>query len=690
MSQWWVDITNSSDVIIGPGPIVNGIKWRYTQRLSRAGEWSLEVPATDPILENIQLKNTLSCYTYINGTKQQIGSGKLEKRVMSMRGGEVPTMILSGNDALYDLARVVVDFEVNYNSPYLGGRTYDLIMDAAPSGWGYFVNGPTPPLIVKFVNESVLNALTAITKKTGQMFRYARFTDHPGILLKTVFVFNEVLPTDIVATNLADPIAIERNPNACLITDIERTEDAFPLVNKVIPFGAGTGSERGTIALALYWPDGTASNLQYTTTDALGNTRRFICDQVNNWVKNLDSWAALGGDDYTAQIQFPDIIAITPDPLDLAAAADALLAAAVQSLLKTSFPQEHYNISVVGLRKLVYPGETIRVVAKQMRDGKTPINIDTDLIILETVTEVDASGVRTVGLTVATTNEFAATDEQILSNQFQKVIASQSHPQPGPNENTISYSEDIDDEHGGEFPFWLSVGTRLINSVIVRFKLSKLRSTVKSVGDSDVPIHVPLPSHRHHVDVGSHTHPVDNHQHDIPFEPGSGGSTVQIFSGGGSPDVGSAVYNDAGLLGHTVFLKTSTDSGAITMSNSTNAVDTSDIPTATADSTLDLSGAIRPVYGIYEDTTTPHGVGDLTWTINGIPISSVPESIGGGYYKLDITSYVIDPLTARPLLNSNTIGVAVTYPQPLQENQKRVRVTVQTEIRTSIQSIAAI
>lgn len=675
MAQWWVDITNSSDVIIGPGPIVNGIKWRYTQRLSRAGEWSLEVPATDPILENIQLKNTLSCYTYINGTKQQIGSGKLEKRVMSMRGGEVPTMILSGNDALYDLARVVVDFEVNYNSPYLGGRTYDLIMDAAPSGWGYFVNGPTPPLIVKFVNETVLNALTTITKKTGQMFRYARFTDHPGILLKTVFVFNEVLPTDIVATNLADPIAIERNPNACLITDIERTEDAFPLVNKVIPFGAGTGSERGTIALALYWPDGTASNLQYTTTDALGNTRRFICDQVNNWVKNLDSWAALGGDDYTAQIQFPDIIAITPDPADLAAAADALLAAAVQSLLKTSFPQEHYNISVVGLRKLVYPGETIRVVAKQMRDGKTPINIDTDLIILETVTEVDATGVRTVGLTVATTNEFAATDEQILSNQFQKVIASQSHPQPGPNENTISYSEDIDDEHGGEFPFWLSVGTRLINSVIVRFKLSKLRSTVKSVGGTVSPKTPPkLPSHHH-------TMILNDHSHGVPFT-GAGSPT-------GSHPFATLVYFDA-TDSNLYFQAGDGDSESATTGGGGGTTKSTENSDADIDIKIDLSNAISAQYGIYEDTTTPHGVSDLTWTINGIAISSVPESIGGGYYKLDITSYVIDPLTARPLLNSNAVGVAVTFPQALQENQKRVRVTTQIEIRTSIQSIAAI
>src|SRR4051812_45064711 len=106
--MFWVDITDASENKLGPGPITTGIKWRYTQRLSRAGEWSLEVPASDPRLEFATFKKKFTCYTFVGNTKTWLGGGALEKRVMSLRGTAAPTMVLSGNDLLYDLAHITI------------------------------------------------------------------------------------------------------------------------------------------------------------------------------------------------------------------------------------------------------------------------------------------------------------------------------------------------------------------------------------------------------------------------------------------------------------------------------------------------------------------------------------------------------------------------------------------------------
>jgi hypothetical protein len=101
--------------------------------------------------------------------------------------------------------------------------------------------------------------------------------------------------------------------------------------------------------------------------------------------------------------------------------------------------------------------------------------------------------------------------------------------------------------------------------------------------------------------------------------------------------------------------------------------------------THDVTAAISAEYGIYEDPDAPYGVADLAWEINGDAISDTPTSIGGGWYAFDLTADVSQATTFRPLSSDNTLAVAVGTP-----DDKRVRVTVQIEIRTVIQSIAVV
>lgn len=683
----WIDISNNAGTKLGDGPLINIGKWRYTMKLSRAGEWSFDIPASDKRLQFAQLKRWVNCYALLGGVKTWFGGGVLEKRTVTVRGQEAPIVTLSGNDTLYDLMRYTArnadgtPIEIDAGSPYLGNGVYGRVMaTAVAGGWSYSIVGTTPNMTVRFVDESVLGALNTLTSRTGQMFRLAQ-PAYSDTTSKSLLIFSDITSSGIMATNLvADPQAIDRNPNACLIVDIEQLQDASGMVNLLRPYGVGTGQTRLTTACTTVWPDGMPIAGPHTILDDMGRAHTFTIDSIQNILRDTGSIDTNG--EYPGREEFKDIAPVTNNPADMTAAANALLAAAVRSLLNSSIPQEHYAISVAGLNRMVYPGQSIRVVAREMVDGRTPINIDENLIIQEVTTEIDASGVRPVGLVVATTREFAQTDAQILVSEIKKSIAFQSHPQTGPNSFTVSYERDIDDDYGSELRFWLSRDTAQINSIILRFTLSQMRSTVKSVGGK-VDAHFNLPDHSH--TLGDHTHSLTGHQHNIQFPPASGGYTVQIFSGGGSPDVGSIGANGAP---HDIFVNTNAVTGS-TSSASNTAISVGG--GAVADANLDLSDAITADYGIYEDPDPAHTLDELRWTVNIDTVTETPTDIGLGWYELDITRYIIDAtLTKRPRQQANVVTVAVIDPKTDPLLKRNVHLDAQIEVRNIIQSLAVV
>lgn len=663
----YVDILNASNVKQGPGPITMAIRWRWTQKLSAAGDWQLSAPATDPRLEYATLKRQLHAYHWIGNQRYWIGGGTLEKRQVAMRGDNETTMSLSGNDVLFELARATVNIEINYDSPYIGAAMFDQIMSNAPAGWTVTVEGATPNLIARFADESVLNALVTICNKTGQMFRLDPELLFDGsINFRRLKIFSTINDSGLLATNRTAPLAIERNVNACLIEDIDRLEDAGRLINRAIPYGAGTGQSRFTPYAATLWPDGSAIATPYEIADFAGREHRFSFDAGTRIIADLTSIGEYGA--YTSQVQFKEIAPIEDTTPDYIAASNALIAATVQWLLDVSQPQDHYSLNVVGLRKVVYPGQSIRVVAKQYREGRAPIDIDQDLIIQEVVNEVDVNGLRPVALTVATTREFAMTDAQIVAREIQKALVYQSHPQTGPSENTFSYRDEIDDDFGADFPFWFSKGTTNINSVTARFTVGKLRSTVKSVGGTATGS-ATLPQHTHGITVAAHDHEIT-----IESDAASHGFARLLYF----DPTDDTFYLDTVGAGPTG-VGTTAGGGGISQSSGNNAAD---VPIS-----LSLANAISTVYGIYEDPATAYTVNDLSWAINGVPYTGIVAALGGGWYELAITNYIIDPLTLRPSTLNNVLSVAIPVTQ---QAKKRARINVQIELRSNIQSLRVV
>jgi len=136
-----------------------------------------------------------------------------------------------------------------------------------------------------------------------------------------------------------------------------------------------------------------------------------------------------------------------------------------------------------------------------------------------------------------------------------------------------------------------------------------------------------------------------------------------------------------------VDIATDSDTGATTSDSSGSQTPTSSSGGGSTGLALNLANAISAVYGIFEDTTTAYTVNELAWAINGIPYTGIVTALGGGWYELAITNYIIDPLTLRPLSLSNTLSVEI--PVPFQVD-KRARINVQIELRSNIQSLRVV
>lgn len=659
--MFFVDIEDAEGNRIGPGPIASGVRWRYTQRLSRAGEWSLEVPLGEPRLQYATLLRRVHCYTRVGSSARRWqGGGLIEDMSVSIRPNSPPALVLSGGDLLRELAAPTVKFTVDATPSGIPWVTQIInnIFSATP-GWTYALEATGLVMTARFVYETALNALVTTTEKLGVSFYLDPYDEQP----RNVTIIRSPDPATVIATNMADPNAIERNPNVCLITDIERRQTAREIRNRYTVFGAGDGEARFTLAAATRWPNGqSTTNRFWNVVDLNGVQHTFSLWNTISEITDIPSILEFGN--WHESVAFKDIEPVYPTDIDTQEAANALLQAATSQMIERSYPQEEYSLSVTGLQKIVRPGQKIRVVARKVQDGRPLINIDKELMILETTTEIDANGARIVGLTVSTSRHFAKTDGQIVMESIRKAEAYQAHPQIKPNENTLTFSGEVDADKDITFPFWLSRGTTAINSVMLRFRLDPFRSTAKTIGGTASGS----------VTIPDHSHGIEGHDHNFFVLAGTGDGPLEVEINGAG--IARLYQNNGGI------------SPARLPTDEQEAGTTTEGGGGQSGIAVDISSALTLQYGIYEDTPADtYNLNELHFFANAVLVSETPVSISGGFYELDLTPYMAVPLTGRPLAYNNTVRIADNN---VAATTKRVRITAQIEVRSTIQSIAVV
>jgi len=645
----WLDV-QSSGTTTGPGPVVTLASFSAAERLNQAGTWSALVPATDDrSVDLLQPRRTVLAWGWIDGEKRFLGGGVIESLRVRMGAGDAPMLEVAGRDLLEEFTRAPVG-DVSIEQP---GGAYDLadyIADGLPAGWsGGTLTGTPPAFVARFVYDTFLGGLTSLADKFPIWFRRSTASGNPRNL--DIFLS---LPSTVAlyAVANADPVAIEANDAMCLITEISEERQANDLVYSAIAFGAGNGDARLTMALGTQWPDGSALSGIYVPFSGVS----FTYNSGDNTILNTDA-PLLSHGVLQRALAWKDIAPLSNSTADLQAAANTLVAAACQYLINHRQPITAYSLSVAGVRQEILPGDLVHVSARKFVDGEKPINIDANLRVLEVRTEMDANGLRTVGLTVATVDRWPESDSDTLVQDIRQSQVMESLPQMGPSVDTISYREPIDDDYSADMRFWLGDETTTVNQVLVRFRVDPFRSTAKTVGGT-VSGSVDIPNHTHSVVTSNHTHGIPIYKLDA-----ADASNRELYHQGSNNLIG-VIMTGSG----TYDTATSASGGGSTGLS------------------LDISAALTLEYGIYEDSSgNTYAASDLEWLVNGSAASNSPVDVGSGWYALDITPDVVTADGLRPAQAANAVTVRVKSGSKV---GKRCQVTAQIERRTVIQAIA--
>lgn len=681
--KFWIEVSATNGQ--RTGRIDNVLYWRHTKRLDRAGEIEFALPAADKKADLLANKVRVTCYAIVEGDVTEIGAGVVEELRTEWRASAGATLVVSGGDLLRELAvhrtmhsdtGGIIALENFFDAP-------DYLIDLAtttyfPAAWTLGGELTTDTAVyLRTWHDSILNGLTTVAQVTGEHFRLGS-----GRTLTWLGPSSNFANSGILATTHADPVAIESNPDACLITNITQVSDSWDQWNRLYIYGAGEGEDRLDLAAAENWPTGLtdATGLTSTITWSVSPPNIGVSYDGDSefWYTNraksyLENYTRLTADGYLMKaIQFKNIAPLSNTDADLADAADQLLRAGYHYLRTHTTPQQFYRLTVTALKTMVPVGETLRVMARGVYedDGgrRLWLDLDESLIVLEVEHQIDASGVRTLGLTVATIDRWPETDESAIIGPLMEASAALSLPQLSANLDTVTFEQPVDDDYTAIVHFWLPASVTTVNQVTLRFRVDPLRSTVKTVAGSA--------SSSVEFTLDPHTHDVPAHQHTILLT--SGVSPTYPVGFGGAGTAGGLIFNSG--AGGNISYPTDGGTGATTSASGGGG---------TVDTTVDLSSAITTTYGIFEESgANTYAYSDLEFSVNGSAATGTVTAISGasGWYELDLTADLVDA-KRRPNQAANYLTIAIKAASKV---DKTVRVTGEIERRTSVQSLALV
>lgn len=607
------------------GVIASGRKWRNTDRLNRAGTFSFTMPLNDPKSDLIQGKRTAMGYLVVNGVRRFIGGGVIDERQVRVETGKNGfELSVGGDNLLRELTNRSVGF-LTLDDGVGGGIATALaeIMAYAPAGWSFdTVNGYNSTgvdVYGSFAGELVLDALIKIAEKYGQQFRL-------GANRQLVWLRATTPSSGLRAVQNLSPEA-GGDANVCLIRSFTQIKKTFDLVTRVYPFGAGNGNARLTM-------------LASTVAEPSGYT----LDKTNNYLE-IDAATAQYGliERYVA---FKDVRPISNTTPDVQSAADALFTAAKTYLDQNSTEQITYDLDVVGLNKIVYPGETIHVSYRNYADGYKALDVNTDLVILETTTEISDADVRTVNCKVSNLAKWNVDDASLVSQQIGESRVFEAHDQLSASVDTLTYRDEMDNVKGASFRFWLGDEYVNIQRAIMRFRIQPLRSTVKSVA----------------------------------------GSSTTTSSGGGSTSGSGGASTESSTNTALTTQSTVTPAAGVSHLHGVTAhTHDVNIPAhqhSTPNHTHDLTPNIAMQYGIFEESGANTLVlANLVIKLNGgADLNASVNDVGNGWYELDITTELVDAVF-RPTQENNEIVISTA-------TVKTARIEAQITIRGVVQAVA--
>ncbi|MBE2197477.1 MAG: hypothetical protein IAE79_02630 [Anaerolinea sp.] len=101
--KFWLDVKDASGNKIGPGPVHTITQWTHTRRISRAGNISFALPATDERWTLPNLKTRVHCMVYVAQKVTEVGAGIVDQWNGTLPAGGDVNLQVNGDDQLREL-----------------------------------------------------------------------------------------------------------------------------------------------------------------------------------------------------------------------------------------------------------------------------------------------------------------------------------------------------------------------------------------------------------------------------------------------------------------------------------------------------------------------------------------------------------------------------------------------------------
>lgn len=378
--MFFVDIEDRSGNKLGSGPIHNVLSWSSTKRMSRAGNFSFSMPASDPQRSVVAEKRIAKCNVITDSGPVEVGSGVIDSIGTRPTSDGNVVLDVSGNDLLRELSYASVHFQQLQSSG--SGVTHSSAVSTvegySPSSWS-FTADPSPPvddIYYQFAGETVLAAVIKLAELSGVEF----YLDSD----RTLVFSDSWSDTGIRAIELPENPDIT-NPETCYISGIQIVDDSFDLLTRIYPYGAGDSS--------------TTFGMADTTRSAPAG---YTLSTGQNYIRHdgLESNPDIGIIERV--VQFRDVEKIGSAPADDVAAANTLFDVALAELQRDSQVARYFDLSITHCNQILRPLQQIRCVFRRVVDGEVIEDINQLLNIIESTITIDERGLRTSRLQVGT------------------------------------------------------------------------------------------------------------------------------------------------------------------------------------------------------------------------------------------------------------------------------------------------
>ncbi|CAG0959174.1 hypothetical protein PLCT2_00654 [Planctomycetaceae bacterium] len=224
-----VDLLDGSDNPIGAGPLQNVLSVSITESLDQAGQVQVSLPATDyraaTLIESaakmrVKFSNSKTAYGLIDTDTIDAASA-------------APTRNVVGRDLLGELAFATLGWWCFFTDDHLA--TYVLPRIFANTGWTVgTIDAGLGTYFGRLDGDSVLSALIKIIQtKPGMHFRM-------GSTLRSLDIDQFGALSTVRFTNVHHALAAQdNNANIAIISNLQIVNDHAPIVNLIIPWGAG-------------------------------------------------------------------------------------------------------------------------------------------------------------------------------------------------------------------------------------------------------------------------------------------------------------------------------------------------------------------------------------------------------------------------------------------------------------------